>query len=225
MKWLVVFFLFIGFNCVAQTYNLSNTLGFNYTDNQIKTYAGSFISSNGYEKKWFSINNSLNENITYVGKITQHEFANKLTLALSEGHHSAFINYQTNYSLTRNLDMDNLIGFGYGRRDSIGSFKIRYSYGVLYQKINNTGVTFLRHSVRMKLGYTRNKFTISSEYYYQPYIMDIRNTTLYGTTTISYKLKYISISIVDVLNVFTISNIKTIHSLSVGLTYQTNIIK
>lgn len=221
MKLLILLFLLIGFNCVAQTYNLSNTLGFNYTDNQVKAYSGSFISSNSYEKKWFSINNSLNENITYVDKITQHEFANKLTLALSQGQHSAFINYQTNYSLTRNLNMDNLLGVGYGRRDSIGSFKIRYSYGVLYQKINNTGLTYLRHSVRLKLTTTINKFSLTSEYYYQPYIMDIRNTTLYGTTTISYKLKYISISIVDVLNVFTISNIKTIHSLSVGLTYQT----
>ena len=225
MKWLVGFLLLISFKSVGQTYNLSNTLGFNYTDNQVKAYSGSFISSNGFENKWFSVNNSLNENITYVGKITQHEFANKLTLALSQGQHSAFINYQTNYSLTRNLNMDNLLGVGYGRRDSIGSFKIRYSYGVLYQKINNTGLTYLRHSVRLKLNHTINKFTLSSEYYYQPYIMDIRNTTLYGTTTISYKLKYISISIVDVLNVFTISNIKTIHSLSVGLTYQTNITK
>jgi hypothetical protein len=225
MKWLIVFLLLVSFKSVGQTYNLSNTLCFNYTDNQVKAYSGSFISSNGYEKKWFSINNSLNENITYVGKITQHEFANKLTLALSQGKHSAFINYQTNYSLTRNLNMDNLLGLGYGRRDSIGSFKIRYSYGVLYQKINNTGATYLRHSVRLKLNHTINKFTLSSEYYYQPYIMNIRNTTLYGTTTISYKLKYISISIVDVLNVFTISNIKTIHSLSIGLSYQTNITK
>jgi hypothetical protein len=225
MKWLIVFLLLVSFKSVGQTYNLSNTLGFNYTDNQVKAYSGSFISSNGYEKKWFSINNSLNENITYVGKITQHEFANKLTLALSQGKHSAFINYQTNYSLTRNLNMDNLLGIGYGRRDSIGSFKIRYSYGVLCQKINNTGATYLRHSVRLKLNHTINKFTLSSEYYYQPYIMNIRNTTLYGTTTISYKLKYISISIVDVLNVFTISNIKTIHSLSIGLSYQTNFTK
>lgn len=222
MKWLLVFSLLIGFKSIAQTYNLSNTLGFNYTDNQLKTYSGSFTSSNGYERKWFSINNSLNENITYVGKITQHEFANKFTLAISEGHHSAFINYQTNYSLTRKLDMDNLLGIGYGRRDSIGPFKIRYSYAILYQKINNTGATYLRHSIRLKLTQKINKFSLSSEYYYQPYIMDIRNTTLYGTTSISYKFKYISISLVDVLNIFTVSNIKIIHSLSLGLSYQLN---
>jgi hypothetical protein len=164
----------------------------------------------------------LNENITYVGKITQHEFANKFTLAISEGHHSAFINYQTNYSLTRKLNMDNLLGVGYGRRDSIGPLKIRYSYAILYQKINNTGATYLRHSIRLKLTQKINKFSLSSEYYYQPYIMDIRNTTLYGTTSISYKLKYISISLVDVLNIFTVSNIKIIHSLSLGLSYQSN---
>jgi hypothetical protein len=118
--------------------------------------------------------------------------------------------------------MDNLLGVGYGRRDSIGPFKIRYSYAILYQKITNTGATYLRHSIRLKLTQKINKFSLSSEYYYQPYIMDIRNTTLYGTTSISYKLKYISISLVDVLNIFTVSNIKIIHSLSLGLSYQSN---
>jgi hypothetical protein len=222
MKFLIILFIILSFNCVAQTCNLSNTLGFNYSDNQIKTYSGSFISSNTYEKKWFSVNNSLNENITYSGQITQHELANKLTIGLSEGHHSAFINFQTNYSLTRNLNVDNLFGIGYGRRDSIDSFKVRYSYAILYEKINNTGVTYLRHSVRVKLSQNINRFSWSSEYYFQPYIKNINNNTLYGTTSISYKLKNVSISIVDVLNYNSVSHIKVIHSLSLGLTYQIN---
>lgn len=225
MRWLSILLLLISFKGVAQTYNLSNTLGFNYSDNDVRTCAGSLISSNNYEKNMFSINNTLNENIVYSNKIIQHEMANKLTLALSQGHHSAFINYQTNYSLTRDLRFDNLLGVGYGRRDSIGSFKVRYSYAVLYQKITNTGATYLRHSVRLKLSQTINKFSWSSEYYYQPYIRDITNTTIYGTTTISYKIKNVSLSIVDVLNYFSVSNIKTIHSLSLGLSYQTNITK
>ena len=217
--------MLISFNCVAQTYNLSNTLGFNYNDNGVKTFAGSFISSNNYEKKMFSINNSMNENIVYTNKIIQNEFANKLTLALSKRHHSAFANFQTNYSLTRNLDVDNLFGFGYGRRDSIKTILVRYSYAVLYQKITNLDVTNVRHSIRIKITQTLKKFSWGSEYYYQPSFQDMSNATLYGTTTLSYKLKNVSFSIVDVLNYNSESKITTIHSLSFGLSYQVNITK
>lgn len=225
MKLLNLLFLLISFNCVAQTYNLSNTLGFNYNDNDAKTFAGSFISSNNYEKNMFSINNSMNENIVYTNKIIQNEFANKLTIALSKGHHSAFTNFQTNYSLTRNLDVDNLFGFGYGRRDSIKTILVRYSYAVLYQKITNLDVTNIRHSIRIKITQTLKKFSWGSEYYYQPSFQDMSNATLYGTTTLSYKLKNISFSVVDVLNYNSESKITTIHSLSFGLSYQVNITK
>ena len=221
MKFLVTLVVLITtFFSYSQTLNLNNTIGFSYSDNSIKTYNGTVTSINTYERQFMSYSNTLNEAITYSNKITQHEFANKFIVNYSKEHMMLFLTDQTNYSLSRNLNMENLFGGGIGRRDSVFGIKINYSLGLLYDKINNTGMEYLRYSGRIKLSQVKQKFSWSTEYYYQPDILDRTNLTVYGTTKFSLKLNnYISMTITDIYNYYSISKVKTIHSFTFGVTY------
>ena len=207
----------------SQKYNLNNTLGFNYIDNSKKTYNGSINSTTNIELGKISINNNLNHDISYSSKLISNEFSNKLIIPYSNKNNSAFTTIQTTYSLTRDLNLDNLIGIGYGRRDTIIGFKINYSYAILWQRINNKDISYIRHSFRLKIVRELQKLTFTSEYYYQPVINGGENVIIYGTTKISYRIATnLAITATDVYNYYGIQKVKTIHTFTFGLTYFKN---
>jgi len=221
MKKILLFF-FILVNSIILSQNLKSNLsiGFNYNDNKLKTYSGVLNSTTQYQRNILSINNVLNQNISYTDKINQSELSNKLSIGISKGRHSGFFNYQTNYSLNRNLNLDHLIGFGYGQRDSIFNTKINYSYALLWQIITNQNIRNLRNSIRLKINRKIQNHTLDIEYYYQPDFFDYNDYLIYGTTKFTYKIKKMGISIIDIFNYNNYSKIKLIHSLNIGFSYE-----
>lgn len=221
MKRLV--FLFCLLTSFTLSQNLKNdfSVGFNYSQNKSKTYNGVINTTTNYQKDWLVINNILNQNISFTDKITQNEISNKLSIGLSKNKHSGFLNYQTNYSLTRNLNLDHLIGFGYGQRDSIFNLKINYSYAILYQNTTNKDITKIRNSFRLKLTQKTPNFNVNIEYYFQPDFFNYNDYFIYGTSRITYKMKRIGLSIISIVNYNSLSSIRLINTLNFGFTYST----
>jgi len=203
--------------------NLKNDLsvGFNYSQNKSKTYTTVINTTTNYQKDWLVINNILNQNISFTNKITQNEVSNKFSIGLSKNKHSGFLNYQTNYSLTRDLNLDHLIGFGYGQRDSIFNLKINYSYAILYQNTTNKDITKIRNSFRLKLTQKTPNFNINIEYYFQPDFFNYNDYFIYGTSRFTYKVKRFGLSIISIVNYNSLSNIRLINTLNLGFTYST----
>ena len=223
MKIAILVLLLLPLLVFSQKYSFNNTLGFNYIDNSKKTYNGSISSATSIELGKFSINNNLNHDISYSGKLISNEFSNKVIIPYSNKNNSAFTTIQTGYSLTRDLNLDNLVGIGYGRRDTLMGFKINYSYALLWQRINNKNISYIRHSFRLKIVRELEKFTFTSEYYYQPVIDGGENVIIYGTTKIGYRIATnLSITLSDVYNYYGIQKVRTIHTFAFGLTYFKN---
>lgn len=221
MKRLVVLFCLLTSFTLSQNLKNDFSVGFNYSQNKSKTYNGVINTTTNYQKDWLVINNILNQNISFTDKITQNEISNKLSIGLSKNKHSGFLNYQTNYSLTRNLNLDHLIGFGYGQRDSIFNLKINYSYAILYQNTTNKDITKIRNSFRLKLTQKTLNFNVNIEYYFQPDFFNYNDYFIYGTSRITYKMKRIGLSIISIINYNSLSNIRLINTLNFGFTYST----
>lgn len=220
-KLTVLFCLLISFS-LSQNLKTDFSVGFNYSQNKSKTYSGLINSNMNYQKDWLVINNILNQNISFTDKITQNEISNKLSIGLSKNKHSGFINFQTNYSLTRNLNLDHLIGFGYGHRDSIFNFKLNYSYAILYQTTTNKNLTKIRNSFRLKLTQKTTRYNINFEYYFQPDFFNYKDYFIYGTGRFTYKINRIGLSIINIINYNSLSNIRLINTLNLGFTYSTS---
>jgi len=221
MKILIITLIIFSAQSVSsQKLNLNNSIGFNFNDNDVKVYATSINSSNSFESKNLSIANSLNHNINYSNKLNQNEFSNKLSVGFNKSKYNSFLDYQTNYSLSRNLKFDNLIGIGFGRKDSLNKFKIGYSYAILYQKISNQNLEYFRHSFRLKISQEFSNYSFISEIYYQPNLSNINNYSIFSTTKLLYKINSFSFVITDIFNIMTISNIKRIHTITFGLNHK-----
>jgi len=123
-------------------------------------------------------------------------------------------------SSSRNLKFDNLIGVGFGRKDSLNKFKIGYSYAILYQKISNQNLEYFRHSFRLKVSQEFSNYSFISEIYYQPHLSNINNYSIFSTTKLLYKINSFSFVITDIFNIMTISNIKRIHTITFGLNHK-----
>ena len=221
MKNIVLFLLLLLSTIIySQNLNLSNTVGFNFQDNSIKTYKFNVSSVNSYEIKYFIFSNTLNENITYSNKITQNEFDNKFMVNYYKNRNMLFLTNQINYSLSRNMNIENLIGGGYGRKDSICNVKINYSVGLLYDQINNQDIRYLRYSLRIKISQTFDKINWSIEYYYQPDILNNKNLNIYGTTKLNLKINNnLNLNLTDIYNFYSLTKVETIHTLTIGVNY------
>jgi hypothetical protein len=217
----ILILLFLFFNVPTLSQNLKNdfSLGFNYNDNKSSTYSGNLNNATSFQKKWFSVNNILNQNISFTDKIIQNEVSNKLSIGISKNKHSGFLNYQTNYSLTRNLNLDHLTGFGYGIRDSISDVKINYSYAILWQYTTNKDINRLRNSFRIKIVKKTINYNWNIEYYYQPNFVNYKDYLIYGTIKLTYKINGFGFSIIDIFNYNSFSNVKLIHSINLGISH------
>jgi len=220
MKKILLFIILISNSLFSQKLNLNNSLGFNYQYNNIKTYTSNITSINSYEYKNITYSNSLNHNLSYSSKVNQNELANKFIINWSKNNYMIFLTNQTNYSLTRNINIENLFGGGFGRRDSIIGIKINYSIGLLYDKIYNQNLEYLRYSVRIKLSQIKPNYNWSTEFYYQPDILNSNNIILYGTSKMNFKMNnYLSFSLVNVYNYYSIAKVKKINTFTLGITY------
>lgn len=221
--------IFFGFTCLNPSFsqiklNLNDAVNFAFYQNgSNKTQTFALITNNQVEFKRITAANNLNYTLLYNPKMAQNEFAEKFTISYSKRKFNIFTIYQYNHSLVRKIENNNLMGIGFGVRDSILGFKVNVSYAIL-----NEYITFIdqavknniRNSFRLKLSKENKRFGISSEYFFQPNILNFNDYTIYGTTKLTFKIKdAFSFNISDLYNFFNNSTSPVIHNFTVGFAY------
>lgn len=185
----------------------------------------SFLGSNSFEYK-NKINLDLNTNyqVGYSPELSQNEFIQKANIGYNREHWDLFTTYQYNYSLIREIKADNWIGLGGGIKEEYKWGKVSLSYAFIYQStdfFNNESVQLLRHSLRGKFKIEKKLFSLSTEYFYQPNINEIKDYIIVGNTKLTIlPNKPLSFITQDAVNYRSISDYKMIHNLTFGVSYK-----
>lgn len=212
------------FNCskLLHGYSLDNSLTGVLSQSKTKNINVGYVGNNSINLKKIDINSVTNYSIGFSPSINQNEFSHKLNISNVYKNMFSFVNNQYNYSLLRNMKSDNWLGIGLGYKKKFKYSKLSLSYGVIYVNtkfFDNSIQEKIRHSVRLKFNYDKNKFSFYSEYYYQPSMIS-NSTIITGNTKISLKSnKHFSFMVQDVINYCNTSKIILIHNLTIGIGY------
>lgn len=225
MKKLLLFlFISIYFNLFSQIdLELDNNLTGILSNSNNSQIGLSFNGSNTISKRKYSLDLNTNYSLTFSPKVSENELVQRVSLDYKNKNFFYFIPYQFNYSYNRKINSDNWIGLGYGYRKEIKHGKFSMSYAIFYQNTNYSLETIevFRHSIKGKLKIEREKFEISTEYYYQPNVVDFKDVIIYGTTQINiFPKNKLTFTIQDVVNYRNQSNTKLIHNLTLGIGYK-----
>jgi hypothetical protein len=231
MRKIYLLLLFITSISFAQKeFNLDNNLTCNtvQADNTIRSIAFNYIGDNTLTLKNFDINS--NTNYSYLTD-RQDELLQRVNLMYKFPERKfddySFFTYQFNSSLIRNINEDHWFGLGYGVKTKIDStLTLSTSYALVFQDILwNTGEnkTFFRHSLRGKFKLIRNDFEIVSEYFYQPNVQYFNEYIIVGTSKfVIMPKKKLSFIVQDVVNYNSVTEIKLLHTISLGIQYKFN---
>ena len=230
MRKIYLLLLFITGISFAQELNLDNNLTGNtvQADNNTRSVAFNYIGDNTLTLKNFDINS--NTNYTFLTD-KQDELLQRFNVMYKFPERKiddySFFTYQFNSSLIRKIDEDHWFGLGYGVKKKIDStLAVSTSYAIVFQDIIfNSGETktFFRHSLRGKVKLTRKDFEIVSEYFYQPSVQYFDEYIIIGTTKLvimpKNKLNFV---VQDVVNYNSTTEIKLLHTISLGIQYKFN---
>lgn len=230
MRKIYLLLLFITSISFAQELNLDNNLTGNtvHADNNTRSVAFNYIGDNTLTLKNFDINS--NTNYTFLTD-KQDELLQRFNVMYKFPEKKfddySFFTYQFNSSLIRKIDEDHWFGLGYGVKKKIDStLSVSTSYAIVFQDIlwsSGENKTFLRHSLRGKVKLTKQNFEIVSEYFYQPNIQYFDEYIIIGTTKLvimpKNKLNFI---VQDVVNYNSITEVKLLHTISLGIQYKFN---
>jgi hypothetical protein len=231
MRKIYLLLLFITSHSFAQKeLNLDNNLTCNtvQADNTTKSVAFTYIGDNTLILKNFDFNS--NTNYTFLTD-KQDELLQRFNVMYKFPERKfddySFFTYQFNSSLIRKIDEDHWIGLGYGVKKKIDStLAVSTSYAIIFQDIlwsSGENKTFFRHSLRGKVKLTKNNFEIVSEYFYQPNIQYFDEYIIIGTTKLvilpKNKLNFI---VQDVVNYNSTTEVKLLHTISLGIQYKFN---
>jgi hypothetical protein len=231
MRKIYLLLLFITSHSFAQKeLNLDNNLTCNtvQADNTIRSIVFNYIGDNTLTVKNFDINS--NTNYTYLTD-RQNELLQRFNAMYKFPEKKfddySFFTYQFNSSLIRKIDQDHWFGLGYGFKKKIDStITVSTSYAIIFQDIlwsSGETQTLLRHSLRGKVKITRNDFEVISEYFYQPNIQQFDEYIIIGTTKLvimpKNKLNFI---VQDVVNYNSTTEVKLLHTISLGIRYKFN---
>lgn len=231
MRKIYLLLLFITSISFAQReLNLDNNLTGNtvQADNTTKSVALTYIGDNTLILKNFDINSNTNYN--YLTD-KQDELLQRVNVMYKFPEKKfddySFFTYQFNSSLIRKIDEDHWLGLGYGVKKKIDStITVSTSYAIVFQDIlwsSGENKTFFRHSLRGKIKLTRQNFEIVSEYFYQPNIQYFNEYIIIGTSKFvimpKRKLNFI---IQDVVNYNSTTEVKLLHTISLGIQYKLN---
>ena len=228
MKKLILFILniLIFSNLLAQKeLTLDNSLTGIYNTSKTSQFGVNFIGNNSLDlNKKISLDLVTNYQSRFSPKIIDNELIQRVNLGYSKEYYDVFTTYQFNYSLVRGIQSNNWIGVGGGLKKKFNFGKISLSYAILYDNtyyMDSEITQTVRHSVRPKIKLENKFFSVSSEYFYQPSIIDKSDYIIYGNTKLlilpQNKVNFV---IQDVLNYRSISDVKTIHALTFGLNYK-----
>jgi hypothetical protein len=194
--------------------NSNNTISGMYMyNNNSPLYTLSYFGDNGIERKSLKLSTNTSYSYQYGLEPISNEWQQKSNL----NYKNFFILHVFNYSLVRNISNDNSIGIGIAKWWKYGSI----SYAAIYQKIDyekKSNTELFRHSLRLKLKYENSFIGISYEYYFQPNVILFKDNIIYGNIKLSlFNKKKINLSISDIVNYRSISNVKMIHTLYLGI--------
>ena len=225
-KILLVLFLLIPILSISQTeINLDNNLTGLYSQNKSGNQFGlNFIGTNSFQKNKISLDLSTNYSIRVNPVLSENEFIQRANLGYNKDYFDLFTTYQYNYSFTRSIISDNWLGIGGGIKKKFDWGKASLSYAFIYENLdylNSPTDRILRHSIRLKLKVEKKIIGFSTEYYYQPSIVNSKDYIVFGTSKISlFPNKQFSLIFQDVINYRSISDVKMIHNLSIGCSYK-----
>lgn len=191
-----------------------NTISGNYSyNNNSPIFNINYSGENSLSNRNLKFSTSTVYSVQYNIKNIANELQQKTNVTWK----NIFLLHVFNHSLIRKIDTDNSIGLGFGKWWKYSSI----SYALLFQNTNySTDIesNIFRHSIRLKLKYDMKRFGINYEYYYQPNIKSIGDNIIYGNIKLSVFInKKISVTLTDIINYRSISSVKLIHNLILGI--------
>lgn len=182
-------------------------------NNNSPLYTFSYYGDNGIENKFLK----LSTNTVYSYQRGIEPISNEWQQKSNINYKNFFVLHVFNYSLVRNISNDNSIGIGISKWWKYCSI----SYATIYQKIDyekKSNIELFRHSLRLKLKYENSFIGISYEYYFQPNVILFKDNIIYGNIKLSFfNKKKINFTISDIVNYRSMSNVKMIHTLFLGI--------
>lgn len=205
---------------IKRQYQFDNTITSMYNNNNgEKSFNGSFVGENSMLIKKITLSLNTNYIVGYSPNLSTNEFIQKNNLS----YNNFFISNVYNYSLSRNINSDNSLGFGFVFKKTLKDFNLSLSYAIMYQYVDYKLITdtkIVRNSFRVKLGFIKNKFKFTNEYYYQPNFTMFSDYIIYGNSKILLlPLNKISYTLQGNVNYRSKSNIKNIDNITFGITY------
>ena len=217
-KFLITLFLLLPFVVFCQKYSLDNNIGLNYSGTN-KSLNGSAILQNSVNLKRTTFSDNIDFGFSNSSGKNSISILNKLACSWERTRFSWFATVQNNYS-TGSTRILNLGGIGIGRKDTLVGTQLKYSYGILCQYIGGYNQTYLRHSARVKIFRSFNKFSVSTEIFYQPIIVNPRDYIIYFSGKIAYVVGGgLSVSLSGVDNYYSGEQIPRVQILNFGLSY------
>jgi hypothetical protein len=217
MKFLIfIFFVLLRLygNCQDTTkFNLNNGISIIYNKSNIPLYNFTYSGDNSLYNDRYSISTNTTYNYQYNIKPIFNEWQQKTNIEYK----NFFIIHVFNHSLSRKISFDNSFGLGLGKWYKYGSI----SYAILYQRTNysiDSITEIYRHSIRIKGKYDKKTYALNFEYYYQPNVINLNDNIIYGNIKlILLNQKRINFTISHNLNYRSLSTVKLIHNLSLGI--------
>lgn len=227
MKYLIILILTISFSSLCQTeIKLDNNLTGILSSSKTTVFGFNYVGNNSIEVKKISLDISTNYATRFSPTIKENEFVQRQNIGYEKEKWDAFVTYQYNYSLIREIIADNWLGVGGGLKFKYDWGKLSVSYATIYQSsdyFNQNSEYLFRHSIRTKIKIEKKNIVFSSEYFFQPNVSDFNDLIIYGSSKISlFTNKSLSFIIQDVINYRSTSEVKVIHNLSIGIGYKFN---
>ena len=218
----LLLFLLISFNSLSQTeIKLDNNFTGILSNNNKTSFGFNYVGSNSIEFKKISYEFSTNYSIQFSPTIKENEFIQRQNIGYEEEKWNLFITHQYNYSLIRQINSDNWLGVGGGLKFKYNWGKLSISYATIYQSSNyffNQSDYIFRHSLRGKIKLEKKNISLTSEYFYQPNVINFQDLIIYGNSKITlFTNKSLNLIIQDVFNYRSESDVKFIHNLTLGI--------
>ena len=195
------------------------------TTSKSTQFGFNFVGNNSFDwNKKLGFDFVTNYQTRFSPAIFDNEFIQRINIGHSEKFWDLFGTYQFNYSLIRNIDVNNWIGAGAGVKKKFSWGKLSFSYAALYDHTQySDGVISetMRHSFRPKVKVENKIVSLIFEYFYQPSMKDFGDYIIIGNTKLTIlPQNKINFVVQDVLNFRSMSDVRTIHALTFGLNYK-----
>ena len=208
---------------LSQKLSLDNSITCIYSKSENTQFNFALNGNNSYNLNKFKLESNTNYQNTFSTKLKSNELVERLNLSHKIMKVDAFMTYQFGYSLTREVESNNLFGLGLVvfQKSKDSTYNIMMSYATLYQNsisFNDSLNQNFRHSIRLKYKYNNTHYSISIEYFYQPNFKSLNDYLIFGNTKLTIPLKHwIGLTIQDNFNYNSRSIVPLIHNITLGI--------